>query len=60
MNLCNGCGKPLKTETSKAVGYGPTCAKRAGVAWPRTPYAQVRELWDRLTEEEKAALRREA
>lgn len=60
MNLCIRCGKPLKTETSKAIGYGQSCAKKAGVPWWRTPYEQARDLRDRLSEEEKQKLRRAA
>lgn len=32
-NMCSYCGAELSDETSKALGYGKTCAKHWGLAW---------------------------
>ena len=30
MEKCKLCGRPLKSERSKLLGYGPSCFKKAG------------------------------
>lgn len=40
-NTCCYCGAELSDETSKALGYGQTCAKRWGLTWGKKAVAQA-------------------
>ena len=31
MEKCKRCGRPLKSEKSRKIGYGPSCAKLEGI-----------------------------
>jgi hypothetical protein len=41
---CCFCNKPLKTEESTAVGYGPVCADRFGLPWGKGAAAPLLEV----------------
>lgn len=38
---CSFCSRPLSTEESLAVGYGPVCAEHFGLPWGEQPKAEV-------------------
>ncbi|MDQ0762040.1 DUF6011 domain-containing protein [Streptomyces canus] len=40
-----GCGRTLTSAKSIALGYGPTCARRAGLTAPRPRRQPAYRLW---------------